>query len=104
MVLIPFITSSNTGIDMIFGSLFKKKQISINVKLLTGLDKIEGYDPQQGFQLLTEDGIKLKKALKPIALPWDQPISFLINGEKASSNSHLKEGDEVFCFLPFAGG
>ncbi len=82
----------------------KKNKITINVKLLAGLDKIKGYNPEQGLELSVNDGVKLKKALKQIELPKDQPLSFIINGNKVTANTRLKEGDETFCFLPFAGG
>ena len=82
----------------------KKKNISVNFKLLAGLDQVEGYDPDHGIDLAIEEGTKLKKAIKLIELPPDLPISFIINGDKANLKNRLKDGDEVFCFLPFAGG
>ena len=82
----------------------KKKKISINIKLLAGLDKISGYNPETGIRLEAAEGTRLKKVLKQIDLPQDQPLSFLINGNKVSSRERLQDGDEVFCFLPFAGG
>ena len=88
-----------------FLSLFKKKnKISINIKLLAGLDKIAGYNPETGITLETVEGNRLKNVLKQIELPQDQPLSFLINGNKVSARERLQDGDEVFCFLPFAGG
>lgn len=90
---------------MMFLSLFKKKnKISINIKLLAGLDKIAGYNPETGITLETVEGTRLKNVLKQIELPQDQPLSFLINGNKVSARERLQNGDEVFCFLPFAGG
>ncbi|MCG8333610.1 MAG: MoaD/ThiS family protein [Proteobacteria bacterium] len=90
---------------MMFLSLFKKKnKISINIKLLAGLDKIAGYNPETGITLETVEGARLKNVLKQIELPQDQPVSFLINGNKVSARERLQDGDEVFCFLPFAGG
>ena len=86
-------------------SLFKKKKtISINVKLLAGLDKAAGYNADKGIDLNVVEGIKLKKALRQINLPDDQPVSYIINGEKVTADARMKQGDEVFCFLPFAGG
>lgn len=90
---------------MTFPFPFKKKnKISVNIKLLAGLDKIASYNPETGIKLEVVDGVRLKKALKQIELPKDQPISFLINGNKVTARERLKDGDEVFCFLPFAGG
>ena len=84
---------------------FKKNNvIRINVKLLAGLDQVEDYDPDRGIDLLITEGTRLKKILKMIDLPADLPISFIINGEKARLKDLLNDGDEVFCFLPFAGG
>ncbi len=82
----------------------KKNKISVNIKLLAGLDKIAGYNPETGITLEVTEGDRLKKALKQVELPQDQPLSFLINGNKVSAKERLKDGDEVFCFLPFAGG
>jgi hypothetical protein len=82
----------------------KKKDIRVNIKLLAGLDQAEDYDPDHGIDLTVLEGTKLKKAIKLIELPSDLPISFIINGEKASLSNKLNDGDEVFCFMPFAGG
>ncbi len=82
----------------------KKKLVNINIKLLTGLDNVEGYDPERGTDMQVQEGIKLKDVVKKLDLPFDQPISYIINGEKAKISARLKEGDEVFCFLPFGGG
>ena len=84
--------------------LKKKDTIKINFKLLAGLDQVEGYDPDHGIDLAIREGAKLKKAIKLIDLPSNLPIAFIINGEKAGLSAKLKDGDEVFCFLPFAGG
>lgn len=85
--------------------LFKRrKEISVNIKLLAGLDKIEGYDANRGIQLKVHEGTKIKKIIKQINLPDNNSISFIVNGEKADLNRRLKDNDEVFCFLPFAGG
>lgn len=82
----------------------KKNKISVNIKLLAGLDKIADYNPETGIKLEIVEGARLNKALKQIELPQDQPLSFLINGNKVTARERLKDGDEVFCFLPFAGG
>ena len=84
--------------------LFKRKKISVNVKLLAGLDQREGYDSEKGIQLELFEKTKLKSLIKAINLPLDQPVSFIVNGEKVKPNDRLADGDEVFCFLPFAGG
>ncbi len=81
-----------------------KKRINVNVKLLAGLDQREGYDPEEGIALELSKGFKLKKVVKLLGLPGHEPIAFIINGEKANPGSRLHDGDEVFCFLPFAGG
>lgn len=86
---------------LIFGN---RKKIRVNVKLLAGLDSIPGYDNETGIMLEIPEQTKLKKALKSIDLPRDKPISYIVNGEKAELSRKLNEGDEVFCFLPFAGG
>lgn len=82
----------------------KKERITVNVKLLAGLDQVDGYDPETGIQLVLPEKSKLKRVLKEIDLPGDQTVSFILNGEKALPGERLADGDEVFCFLPFAGG
>ncbi len=84
--------------------LFRRKKIRVNVKLLAGLDQREGYDSEKGIQLVLSEKTRLKKLIKEIDLPWDQPVSFIVNGEKVKPTDRLSDGDEVFCFLPFAGG
>ena len=81
-----------------------KKTIKVQIKLLAGLDRLEGYDPQKGIRIEVPEGTRLKYVLKTVPLPRDQPISYIVNGEKAKGNTRLKDGDEIFCFLPFAGG
>jgi len=82
----------------------KKKQIKVNVKLLAGLDRIDGYNPETGIEISFPEGTKLKKAVKKLNLPKQEPIAFIINGEKVDPTAKLKEGDEIFCFLPVSGG
>lgn len=84
--------------------LQRKQKIKVNVKLLAGLDQISGYNPKTGITLEVANGTPLRKAVKSIPLPSDQPVSYMVNGNKVSDNVPLKEGDEIFCFLPFAGG
>ncbi|MBT3226925.1 MAG: MoaD/ThiS family protein [Deltaproteobacteria bacterium] len=84
--------------------LFRRKKISVNVKLLAGLDQREGYDRNKGIQLVLSEKTRLKKLIKEIDLPGDQPVSFIVNGERVKPGDRLSDGDEVFCFLPFAGG
>jgi len=82
----------------------KSKKIQVNIKLLAGLDQRAGYDAEKGIQVEIPDKSRLKRLIKEVDLPRDQPIAFLVNGEKAKPGDHLADGDEVFCFLPFAGG
>lgn len=82
----------------------KRKKICVNVKLLAGLDQKEAYNTEKGIQLELREKTRLKKLIKALDLPTDQPISFIVNGEKAKPGDYLSDGDEVFCFLPFAGG
>ena len=89
---------------MFLDKFFNKEKITVNVKLLAGLDSIEGYDRQTGITLELVEGAKLKKALRRIDLPHDSSISYIVNGEPAASSVRLKDGDEVFCFYPLAGG
>ena len=82
----------------------KRKKITINVKLLAGLDQIEGYNPEKGIDLQLPDKSRVKQLLKEIDFSEKPSVSFIVNGEKAGPRDRLSDGDEVFCFLPFAGG
>jgi molybdopterin converting factor small subunit len=105
MMDIDEILTTNKPIQMKLTSLLgRKPNIKVNVKLLAGLDKIEGYVPEKGIELLVPEGIKLKKAVKSIELQQRELVCFMINGERVKSNAKLQDGDEIFCFLPFAGG
>jgi sulfur carrier protein ThiS len=82
----------------------RKKRIKVNIKLLAGLEQREGYDTETGIEMELAAGTRLKKAVRQLNLPADQLISYIVNGERAHPGRKLFDGDQVFCFLPFAGG
>ena len=82
----------------------RKKIISVNIKLMTGLDDKKGYDPEKGMDLYLKEGLRLSKIKSKLQIPKKLPVAFMINGQKVEPETKLKDGDEVFCYLPFAGG
>lgn len=82
----------------------QKPLITVSIKLLAGFDKLDNYDPEKGFEVEITEGAKLKQAIKLVDIPEKNAISYIINGNKAGMNTRLKDGDEIFCFFPMAGG
>jgi len=72
--------------------------------LLAGLYRRDGYNPETGIVMELPEGTRLKKAVKQLELPKHQAVSYIVNGEKAKPGTVLVNGDQIFCFLPFAGG
>ena len=84
-----------------------RKNISINVKLYSGLDrqaKISHYDPESGIELEIAKGSRLKKVFKSIGLSTRESTVGFINGKKADPGERLKDGDVVYLMKPVSGG
>lgn len=85
----------------------RKKTITISVKLFTGLDQIaktEEYDPLEGVTMTIPKGTRVKKAMKMLGLSNRGSLIFFMNGERVGPRKKLKDGDEIDCFRPVAGG
>ncbi len=83
------------------------KNISINIKLFSGIDKetgIENYDYVKGLDLQVEEGIRLGKVLKKIGLKKKSYHTLFLNGDRITTWQRLNDGDEIACLKPAGGG
>lgn len=88
--------------------LFQKKgTIKVVVKLHSGLHRglsIENYDPGIGVEISIKDASSVRFALKSLGMKNISRHAYFINGERAGIFKRLKDGDELSCFRPSAGG
>jgi sulfur carrier protein ThiS len=86
---------------------WKKKQITVTVKLFAGLEKeakLDPYDPYKGVNLELPEGSRLRQAVKMLHLTQPSSIAYFISGERVSLRRKLKQGDEISCLRPLGGG
>jgi molybdopterin converting factor small subunit len=84
-----------------------KKNITIRVKLYSGLDcqaKIDNYDPDSGIDLQVENEARLKKVMKILGLSTHESTVGFINGKKAGLSAKVNNGDAVYFMKPVSGG
>lgn len=85
----------------------KKKTVTVTVKLFSGLangSTLTGHDPGKGTQVRVKDGTRLKKLASQVGLRNISSNVYLIDGERASLWSRLRDGNEVMCLRPSSGG
>ena len=83
------------------------KQITINVKLYSGLEKelgLSDYDPYKGVDLTLSSGTRLKKALQPLGFKKRSYHAIFCNGERSNLWRKVEDGDEISLIIPSAGG
>ncbi len=83
------------------------KTIRVTVKLFTGLDKDVrgvGQNPRDGMTLNLPEGTRLRKLTKTLDLPDRYSLAYFVNGKQVGLLRKLKDGDEVVCLRPSAGG
>jgi hypothetical protein len=83
------------------------KEISIRIKFFSGIDKelkLEQYDPSRGITMNIPAGKRLKWALKNAGMTSFSGNAFFRSGERISTWTKLKDGDEVSCLKPSGGG
>jgi hypothetical protein len=83
------------------------KEISIRIKFFSGIDKelkLEQYDPSRGITMKIPAGKRLKWALKNAGMTSFSGYAFFRSGERISTWTKLKDGDEVSCLKPSGGG
>lgn len=89
---------------MLFG---KRPKAAVTIKLFSGINRDIGltdYDPSQGIQLEVREGTRLKKALKGLGMKKLMQNAYFRNGERAGLWTRLRDGDEISCIKPSAGG
>ncbi|MBU0733241.1 MAG: hypothetical protein KKG10_03730 [Proteobacteria bacterium] len=83
------------------------KTIRVTVKLFTGLDKDVGevgQNPRDGITLNLPKGTRLRKLTKTLDLPDRYSLAYFVNGKQVGLLRKLKDGDEIACLRPSAGG
>lgn len=89
---------------MLFG---KKKTITVTIKLFSGLERSAGLktcDPGKGITLQVNEHARLKKVLARIGMKNLGLHVYFIEGERVDLRARLRDGDEVYCMQPSAGG
>jgi hypothetical protein len=89
---------------MLFG---KQKTITVTIKLFSGLEKIAGlkeYDPYKGITLQVRENIRLRRVLAQIGVKDLGLHAYFIEGKRVSLWTRLRDGDEISCMRPSAGG
>lgn len=85
----------------------RSKTIRVTVRLFTGLDRDSrevDQNPRDGITLNLPKGTRLRKLTKMLDLPDRYSLAYFINGKQAELLRKLKDGDEVACLRPSAGG
>ena len=79
------------------------KLMNINIHLLGYLAK---FSPtrQEKFKLEFPSEATVGQVLKEIQFPADLEKVLLVNGRRADCSTPLADGDEIFVFVPAAGG
>ena len=87
--------------------LGRRNTVTIKVKLLGGLDKearLDSYDRFEGITLNVPEGTRLIKVVKSLGLPNPYTLVYLIDGERVGLREKLKDGCQIACLRPSAGG
>jgi len=85
----------------------KKENISVTVKLHTGLHRelnLDDYNPADGVVLTIPGPCRVRRVVKSLGLRDPARCAYFINGERAGLFTRVKNGDEISCFKPSAGG
>jgi molybdopterin converting factor small subunit len=84
-----------------------RTRIRVRVKLFTGLHRevgLMGYDPEAGIEMDIRKGARIRTVAKRLGLPGGVRVAFFVAGERAGRWHKLRDGDEVACIKPSAGG
>jgi molybdopterin converting factor small subunit len=84
-----------------------KNIITVKVRLFAGLRRDtddDDYDRDKGFTLNVPEGTRLKKVVKMLRLSNRYTLVYFIHGEQVGLRKKLKDGDEIACLRPAAGG
>ena len=77
--------------------------MNINIYLLGYLAKFSP-TKREKFNLELPEGATVGQVLKKIEFPADLERVLLVNGRRADGSAQLADGDEIFVFMPAAGG
>jgi molybdopterin converting factor small subunit len=86
---------------------WSRTRIRVHVKLFTGLHRevgLEGYDPEAGIEMEIRKGTRIQTLAKRLGLPTGGRVAFFVAGDRAGPRHKLKDGDELACMKPSAGG
>lgn len=87
--------------------LGKKENISISIKLFSGIHKmvtLDNVDTAGGVCLKMERGKRLKHALKKIGLKNRKELVFFRNNIRINNRTKLEDGDVISCLKVSGGG
>jgi hypothetical protein len=85
----------------------KRKYISIRVQLYSGLHhelNAPGYDPYKGMELTIKNGTRLMEVLAGLGIRKLSSNAYFVSGRRIGLWTRLRDGNEVFCVKPGAGG
>jgi molybdopterin converting factor small subunit len=88
-------------------SFWPFSKIRVRVKLFTGLHRevgLEPYDPEAGIAMEIRNGARIRTLAKALGLPGGGKVAFFVAGQRVGPWHRLKDGDEVACMKPSAGG
>jgi hypothetical protein len=89
------------------GFFRKKYRITVTVKLFSGIHRdmnLDSYDLGKGLIIQAWNGEKLKHVLSRIGMQNQSTCAYFINSKRAGLGTRLKDGDDISCFKPSAGG
>lgn len=75
--------------------------IKVNAKAFAMLSKY--IETNKNFEISVEKGSTLRDVLRKLGLPEDEIFTCTINGENATLDDEVKDGDNVG-FYPYLGG
>ncbi|MCX7694707.1 MAG: MoaD/ThiS family protein [Caloramator sp.] len=75
--------------------------IKVNAKAFAMLSKY--IETNKNFEISVEKGATLRDVLRKLGLPEDEIFTCTINGENATLDDEVKDGDNVG-FYPYLGG
>lgn len=81
--------------------------IRITVKLFAGLEidaGLEGYNPATGIEIQALPGVRVKHIVKQLGLPDRRRLAYFVDGTRVGLWKKLRDGDEISCLRPLAGG
>lgn len=82
-------------------------RVRVRVRLFTGLHQdigLESYDPETGIEMDMRKGARIRTLARRLGLPGGGRVAFFVAGQRVGPWHKLREGDEIACMKPSAGG